>query len=410
MSSVLRYGADSSLSLDFPDGVLLAECGTPQAPPLNDPAAATGAALSEPLDYPPLALCTTPGDRVVLALDERVPQGGQIAAAVIQALASGGVHPDGLTVLRTARDAEAGLGDPSRWLPEELRARVTLASHDPDDRQAIAYMAASDEGQPILLNRLLTDADLVLPIGCVRHRGAAGYHGVHSPIFPNFSDRRTLLRFLARESGERPQRGKKDLIEEADHVGWLLGVAFTIQVVPGPGDRLLHVLAGQVGEVRRRGQELYEDAWRCSVPRRASLVVAAIEGGSDQQTWENVGRALAAAGRLVEDDGAIAICSELDSEPGPALAQLRTAAGREEAVRNIRRNHPPDALSAAQLLEALDRVRVYLLSQLDEMLVEDLEIAPIAEADELVRLTERHASCILLSNAPHAMVTAEESG
>jgi nickel-dependent lactate racemase len=346
----------------------------------------------------------------VLALDERVPRGGQIAAAVIQALVSGGVQADGITVLRTARDAEAGFGDPTGWLPEELRARITLATHDADDHQAIAYLAASDEGEPVLLNRLLTDADLVLPIGCVRHRRTAGYHGVHTAIFPTFSDRKTLLRFLSRESAERRARAKKSLAEESDHVGWLLGVAFTIQVVPGPGDRLLHVLAGEVGEVRRRGQELYETAWRGSVPRRASLVVAAIEGGSDQQTWENVGRALAAAGRLVEDDGAIAICSELDSEPGPAVTQLCSAAGREDALRKIRRSHPPDALPAAQLLEALDRSQVYLLSRLDETLVEDLEIAPIVEADELVRLTQRHASCILLSNAPHAVVTAEDDG
>lgn len=406
MSSVLRYGADASVSLKFPDGVLLAECGTPQAPPLDDPEAAAGKALREPLEYPPLALCTTPGDRVVLALDERLPQGGQIAAAVIQALASAGVQSDGITVLRTARDADAGLGDPGPWLPEGLRASIALAAHDPDDREAIAYLAATDEGEPILLNRLLTDADLVLPIGCVRQRGAAGYHGVHSPIFPNFSDRRTMLRFLSRESDDRRERGKKDLIEEADHVGWLLGVAFTIQVVPGPGDRLLHVLAGEAGEVSKRGQELYREAWRCSVPRRASLVVAAIEGGSEQQTWENVGRALAAAGRLVEDDGAIAICSEIASDPGPALAQLRTGGGREYVKQTIRRSHPPDALSAAQVLQALDRVRVYLLSRLDETLVEDLEIAPIAETDELVRLTQRHASCILLANAPRAIVEA----
>jgi nickel-dependent lactate racemase len=248
----------------------------------------------------------------------------------------------------------------------------------------------------------------VLPIGCTRHWSTAGYHGVHTAIFPNFSDRSTLLRFRSLESVERPGRAKRQLAEEADQVGWLLGVAFTIQVVPGPGDRLLAVLAGEVGAIRRRGAQLYEKAWRFSVPRRASLVVAAIEGGADQQTWDNMGRALASAAELVVDGGAIALCSEIESAPGPAVAQLGGAAGREEAMREIRRRRPDDAQSAAQLSHALDRAQVYLLSRLDPSLVEDLEIAPIAEAEELVRLARRHDSCILVSNAPHALVRAEE--
>ena len=56
----------------------------PRGQPLADPAAATAAALAEPLDYPPLAQSTTPGDRVVLALDRGVPQVAQVTAAVVR--------------------------------------------------------------------------------------------------------------------------------------------------------------------------------------------------------------------------------------------------------------------------------------------------------------------------------------
>jgi len=408
MPSVLRYGADSSVSLEFPEGVPVAECGTPPATPLDDLDAAVTRALAEPLEYPPLARCTTPGDRVVLALDEGVPQAGQIAAVVIRVLAASGVQPDGITVLRTARDAHNGFGDPTGWLPEEVHSRITLAAHDPDDRRSIAYLAAFEKGEPILLNRLLTDADVVLPIGCVRHWSTAGYHGVYTPVFPNFSDGGTLLRFRSVETVERPGRAKRQLAEEADQVGWLLGVALAIQVVPGPGGRPLAVLAGEVGAIRRRGEKLYKEAWRFSVPRRASLVVAAIEGGSEQQTWDNMGRALASAAELVVDGGAIALCSEIELAPGPAVAELGSAAGREEAMRDIRRRRPEDAQSAAQLFHALDRAQVYLLSRLEPSLVEDLEIAPISEAEELARLARRHDSCILLSNAPHAVVSTAE--
>ena len=406
--SLLRYGADSSVRLEVSDGVRLAECGTPRAVPLEDPAAATAEALADPLEYPPLAKSTTPADQVLVALHDGVPRGGEITAAVVRCLVEAGVAPDGVSVLRTAEDVRGGVGDPRRWLPKNVRERITLITHDPDDRTRLAYLAATEQGEPILLPRAVTDADLVLPIGCFRSGAAAGYHGVHGAVFPTFSDRRTLTRFRSAESSDPRGRRKKRLRKEVDEVGWLLGVTCTVQVVPGGGDRVLHVLAGQIGAVRRRGWELYQRAWRSAVPHRASLVVAAIEGGTAEQTWGNVGCALAAAGALVEDGGSIAVCSELASRPGPALKRLAAARTRGEAFAEIRRQPSDDALPAAQLAAAQDRARVYLLSRLDEPVVESLEIAPITRADELVRLVRRHESCILLANAPHAIVATEE--
>jgi len=348
---------------------------------LDDVAAELAHALDEPLDYPALSRCTTPGDRVVIAVAPGVPQSGLLVAETIRSLVAGGVQADGITVLRRAEDAAIGEGDPAEWLSGTLRDQIAMAVHDPDDRDSIAYLAANDDGEPILLNRLLTDADVVLPIGCFGDWHTAGYHGIQTAIYPTYSDRAALGRFRSLESAGSAQRATKHLAKEADHVGWLLGAMFTIQVVPGPGDRVQHVLAGETGSVRRRGWKLHEAVWHGSVPGHASLVVASIEGGPRQQTWENVARALAAAARLVEPDGAIALCCELTEEPGPAVQRLATAGDRDEALREIRDQSLPDGLVAVQLAETLARARVYLLSELDESLVEGLEMAPIARGD-----------------------------
>ena len=341
-------------------------------------------------------------------MDEGVPRAGEIVAAVVRALVEAGVQPDGMTVLRTRADVEAGIGDPSSWLSRDLIQRITLITHEPTLRAELAYLAATETGEPIMLNRAITDADVVLPIGCFHSRSAAGYYGIHSGVFPRFSDRRTIRRFRSPASLDvrgRPKRAPAKLVDE---VGWLLGITWTVQVIPGPGDRILHVLAGQTAAVRRQARRLYEAAWRSSAPRRASLVVAAIEGSSGQQTWDNLGRALAAAGALVEEGGAIAVCCDLAAQPGPALRHLAASRARKEAMRWIRRERPEDALSATLLARAQDRATVYLLSRLDQSLVEELEIAPVAQVEELVRLAGQHESCILLANAPHAMVSLEE--
>jgi nickel-dependent lactate racemase len=395
------------VQLDLPAGALLAECSLPRGEPLGDLSGAVAQALASPLDYPPLVLGTTPSDRVVVALDQGVPRAAQLVAAVVQCVAHGGVDPDGIAVLRTKADAGTGAPDPGAALPKDLQARVTLQTHDPKDRNRLAYLARSHSGEPILLNRALTDADLVLPIGSISSRRAPGYHGVHGAVYPTFSDERTLDRFRSPDLLMRGRDQKKRLVRECNEVGWLLGINFTIQVVPGSGDEILHVLAGQSASVRRRGWELYQSAWNCSVPHRASLVVAGIEGSACQQTWQNVGQALAAAAALAEDGGAIALCCDLEAAPGPGVQRLMRARSRLDALRQIQRELPEDALVAAQIARTLARRHVYLLSRLEPEIVEDLNLAPLADPEDVARLARRHASCIVLSNAAHALVMME---
>ncbi len=239
----------------------LHEIGVPRGEPLADAAAATAAALAEPLDYPPLGQSTTPVDRVVLALDRGVPEVAAVTAAVVRALADAGVDPDGISVLQDQADRDAGADDPCRLIPAALRRRITLLTHDPANRRELAYLAADEAGEAILINRALHEADVVLPIGCLRDDQSAGYFGIHGAVYPAFSDAKTLQRF--RGFGSLNGRGgrRRELVADVDHVAWLLGINFTIQIVPAAGGQVMHVLAGQSDSVRRRGRELYHAAW-----------------------------------------------------------------------------------------------------------------------------------------------------
>ena len=168
------------------------------------------------------------------------------------------------------------------------------------------------------------------------------------------------------------------------------------------------MLAGEVRRVFELGQEQCQAAWNFIAPRRASLVVAAVSGGPGQQTWDNVARALAAASRIAADGGAVVLCTELASEPGPAICSLAQAEDLADAERQIRRSSPPDALAAVALARVLDQAKVYLLSRLDESLVADLGLAPVSSGAEVARLARRHSSCIVLANAQHARVVPRE--
>lgn len=406
MASVLRYGAGSAIQFDLPGDTLVANLDGPRGTPVADVRAAVAEALGSPLNFPPLAQTIIPGDRIVLTLAEALPQAAAIVAAVIESIFEAGGAASQLTVLVGGWAA----GDPQQLVsqvPAAAARDVTVVLHDPEDRKQLSYLATSSENKAIYVNRVIFDADMILPIGAFHLEDTPGYFGVRAGIFPAFSDARSQERYRSPAACASPVQRER-LCRQADEVSWLLGVLFTLQVVPGAGGDILHVLGGEPDAVIKRGRALCREAWSYEVPRRASLVVVGIDGDSAQQTWDNVGRALAAARGAVAEEGAIALCTDLEVRPGPAMQQLAAADDVDRALREIGKQRLADAVPTAELARALEHVKVYLLSRLDEAVVEDLGIAPVTAAEQISRLAERHSSCILLGNGQHALATAKD--
>jgi nickel-dependent lactate racemase len=287
------------------------------------------------------------------------------------------------------------------------RLQVRLSVHDPADQSALSYLAAAKDASPIYLNRALCDADVVLPVGTTRPESSLGYLGIPGGLYPTFSDESTLRRFrapaAARHAGQNAKRR-----DQAAEVAWLLGVSLFLQVVPGSGTSLLHVVAGQPDRVATECRQLCERAWVHRVPRKADLVVAAIEGDSTEQTWDNLGRALFSASQICTDNGTIVLCTDLNRPPGPALRQLANAAEDEQARRQVLRQRSADAVAATVLLETRDRQHVYLLSRLDAEFVESLGCGYVPDPFTVERLAEQSASCILLADAHRAQLEPVE--
>ena len=406
MTRTLQYGTDKVLSINPPSDTVVFDFASSEVHPLDDPARAVTAALAEPMKYPTLAQATVPGDRVTVAVAKGVPRLDAVLPAVIEMLLDAGVVSEDITILLTAQDYSRGDRSIQAGLPPRVAALVKRAKHDPADQQSLSYLAASKENKAIYVNRHAYDADVVLPIGCVRPQGSLGYFGEYSALFPTFSDQTMQERFRAPDSVTSPvQRRRRQ--QEVDEAAWLLGSQFVLQIVPGVGDTVLHAIAGEARAVAQRVGQLCDEAWLYRVPHLAGLVVAAIGGPPEQQTWENVAKALSAAMAVAEDDGAIVLCTDIRSKPGEALQRLIALDEESQMLRKIRRARSPDAVAAWLLVQAMQRGQVYLLSNLDEDTVEDLGLGYVSSADEVDRLAQRCDSCILLADAHRARIEVE---
>jgi hypothetical protein len=170
---------------------------------------------------------------------------------------------------------------------------------------------------------------------------------------------------------------------------------------------VLRVLAGMANDVFREGQESCQRAWSSPVPHTAQLVIAAIDGPTSEQTWDNLARALSGASRVVSAGGAIALCTSLAEAPGPTVRVASEAKDLRHALRTLGKHRDAGSLAAVALAQALAELRVYLMSQLDDATVEELGLIPLANPAELKRLAATNASCILISHAQYAVATVD---
>jgi hypothetical protein len=313
--------------------------------------------------------------------------------------------PDPLAVLepiaRTLREAEVGSIDLISSMPLNLPLPdATWHVHDPDDRAGIAYLATTEEGRRVYLGRLLTDADLVIPVGTLGYDPALGYRGPWSVVFPGSSDRETIARYQNLTSDEPAARDRPTLaLRESAEVSWLLGCQLQVGVVPGV-DGVLRVFAGVESVLRGKALEALDAAWTFTVEERAELVVAGVGAPGRPTSLETLAAGIATATRLVRRGGKIVVLSRAQGELGPALRALRGLDDPRVGLARLR-GHETDAdfATARQLAASLAWADVYLHSALEAGEVEDLGMVPLERPAEARKLVASAHSVTVLSQA-----------
>ena len=221
-------------------------------------------------------------------------------------------------------------------LPAAYRDTATVAIHDPDARDSLGYLAVGADDEPIYLNRLLCDADVVVPIGCLRCEPAIDYHGMFGGLFPTFSGRQTQDKLFASVLTHE-QREEPAAVRKFKRWAGCWACNLRCRSCQGPAAKCCACWRACQRRISPRSGRLSAGLGR-AVPRAAKLVIAAIDGPASEQSWDNLARALASALRLVAADGAIALCTAITHPPGPTMKQVSEMKDRRGRCKNLRKH------------------------------------------------------------------------
>ena len=99
--------------------------------------------------------------------------------------------------------------------------------------------------------------------------------------------------------------------------------------------------------------------------------------------------------------------ADLSEPQGPAATMLRRCQEPEDLLKPLRREPTVDAVEISQLIHALRRARVYLLSKLPTEVVEELGMIALADANELQRLVSTIPNCRVIPFANYTWCEVE---
>lgn len=370
--------------------------------PADAPAAEVGQMVLDALEnpgggYPALHQIVVPGDRVVIAWDNETPCASTVLQGICAVLNRAGVEPESIHVLATAPP----IGGWDGLLPEGVSGSV----HDPDDAAGLAYLAATARGRRVYLNRRLTDADCVVPVGRLGYDPSLGYRGPWGVILPCLSNAETLRAFRARESDDQADPARdRPLLSESIEASWLLGSQFQVGILPGHSG-LAGVVAGLDRTVRSDGARQLDAAWTFHACQRAELVVVGIGTPGRPTGLDDLALGLATASRLVRHGGKIVALSRAEGPPGEAFQRLYGLDDpHDRRAALTKAKGAPDFAAARRLLDALSRADVYLLSSLTDDQADDLGMVPLGCPEEARRVARIADSCLMVSDADRTRV------
>ena len=364
--------------------------------------------IRAPIDFPGLDRSVFPGDQVVLVLDRDTPQADRLIGGIVAVLNGCRVGLENVTILQPADLSGRPLRDPRQSLPRAAREQIGWQVHDPTDAGTCAYLSATASGQSLYLSRVLTEADVAICVGVLTYDPLLGYRGTSSSIYPGLAQVEDIRQAHGQSHDELTFDDSRPLRQAVDEAAWLLGLQFVVQVIPGIGDNVAAVLAGQIDSVLKQGKQAIAEYWKLNVPSRPELVVASISADASGHGWSQIGAALDASRRIVAQGGRVVLLTEVAEEPGDGVQLIRDSQSPRDALQPIRAAGPPDLRAATQIAKALDWANVYLLSRQDANVVEDLYMLPLADTTEAKRVIDDDESCVVIAEAHRVAASVNE--
>lgn len=322
----LLYGK-STLRVSLPDTLDITVIRKPEMPLLADPRGAVREALRSPRSSPPLAdLAKAAQSACIVICDVTRPAPNHLfLRPILETLRAQGIAEERITILVATGLHRPNLGDElaevigDPWVLDGTR----IVNHDARDPGALADLGATPvRNTPVLLNRLLVEADLKIVTGLVEPHFMAGWSGGRKLIAPGVAGEKTIrtfhnARFMGDPRAENCNLAGNPLHEEQLEIVRKLGRVYAVNTVIDEARRLSFVNFGEVVASHAEAVEFVRPFMEVPVAGPPfDLVLTSAAGFPLDKTYYQTVKGMVAPLGVVREGGHIVIVSACDEGLG----------------------------------------------------------------------------------------------
>ena len=342
-------------------------------------------ALAEPIGSPQLGELVHPGEKVVIISSDitRPMPTWKVMPALLDELYAIGVRKEDITLVFALGSHRSHTEEERRYLAGE-RAFEEILCVDGDSSDSV-HIGLTSRGTPVDIVRTVAEADRRICLGNIEYHYFAGYSGGAKAIMPGVSTRAAIQANHSQMVEDDACAGKleanpvRDDIEEA---AAMVGVDFIVNVVLDAHKEIIKAVTGDLVTAHRAGCAFLDTLYRKEIPARADIVLVSQGGAPKDLNLYQTQKALDNAKHAVKPGGVVVLVGSCKEGLGEKTFEewMITAPTAHSLIERIQREFRLGGHKAAAIAMVLEKADIYLVSDLEDALVEQLFMKPFHSA------------------------------
>jgi nickel-dependent lactate racemase len=381
------YGS-SSLAARIPAENIAFVLKRKHVPGLADETAALLEAIRHPVAAPPLNDCIRQGGKVaVIVTDNTRPCPDDRLLPPLLAELERKLPRENITII-VALGLHAPLSKEElvKKLGSDIVSGYRVLNHDP---AATVNIGTTSRGTPVEVNRRVLEADFRISTGFIEPHFFAGFSGGSKSIAPGVSGPKAIYHNHGYEMLEHPLSRAgilegnpvhEDIVEQAK----MAGLNFIVNVLLNERQQVTHVVAGDPVKAHEQGCQIERELAGFQVDQQVDITVTSNSGAPLDLDLYQTCKGIDSASLITRQGGIIIMASACNRGAGPeAFTQMHLSARSPAEVlaraKSAGLHHLPwqnQRLAHVQLDN-----EIYLVSQLDDKLVKDMMLLPVASIE-----------------------------
>ncbi len=321
-------------------------------------------ALILPIGHGPLEEGLSPTSRILVLVDDitRQTPAGALLPPLLKRFASRGIAKTNVKLLIAAgTHARMSASEIEKKLGNNIPRDYSVTLHHWRDDEHLKQIGEASDGTPIRVNRMLSEADLVIGIGQIVPHRVMGFTGGATIVQPGVSGKEitgyTHWRSALFAGGEILGFADNPVRHEVESIARQAGLRFILNVVMDAGHRVMHVVAGDPVAAHRRGAQLSAEIYGTPLAAPADIVITE-SFPADYDLWQ-AAKGIYSAELAVKQGGVVIIvtpCPHGVSDEHPEVERLGYH-GLDEVKTLVEKKSISDLVAAAHLVHVGRAIR-----------------------------------------------------